>query len=74
MTFALDHLVINSLFDMDSAEGLMSRLGFALTPRGYHSLGSINHLIVFEGHYLELIGCPRARNSCARTYSKAHVD
>ena len=60
MTLPLDHLVINALFDMDGAEALMSRLGFTVTPRGYHSLGSINHLMVFEGHYLELIGLPAA--------------
>jgi len=58
MTFALDHAVINVLFDMDRATALMSQLGFTVTPRGFHSLGSINHLIVFEGHYLELIGLP----------------
>ena len=58
MTFSLDHVVVNTLFDMDPAAALMSRLGFTLTPRGYHSLGSINHLMVFEGHYLELIGLP----------------
>ena len=58
MTFALDHVVINTLFEMDRAEALMSRLGFTVTPRGYHSLGSINHLMMFEGHYLELIGLP----------------
>src|ERR1700728_219908 len=58
MTFSLDHVVINALFDMDSAAALMSQLGFTLTPRGYHSLGSINHLMMFEGHYLELIGLP----------------
>ena len=58
MTFPLDHVVINALFDMDDAAALMSRLGFTLTPRGYHSLGSINHLMVFEGHYLELVGLP----------------
>jgi Glyoxalase-like domain len=58
MTFPLDHVVINTLFDMDPAAALMSRLGFTLTPRGFHSLGSINHLMVFEGHYLELVGLP----------------
>jgi hypothetical protein len=58
MTFSLDHVVINTLFDMDPAAALMSQLGFTLTPRGYHSLGSINHLMMFEGHYLELIGLP----------------
>jgi hypothetical protein len=45
--------VINALFDMDGAAALTSRLGFTLTPRGFHSRGSINHLMVFEGHYLE---------------------
>jgi hypothetical protein len=58
MTFSLDHVVINALFDMDRAATLMSQLGFTLTPRGFHSLGSINHLMVFEGHYLELVGLP----------------
>ena len=58
MTFALDHVVINTLFDMDRAADLMSRLGFTLTPRGYHSLGSINHLMMFEHDYLELVGLP----------------
>ncbi len=58
MTLALDHVVINTLFDMDRAAELMSRLGFTLTPRGYHSLGSINHLVMFEYDYLELIGLP----------------
>ena len=58
MPFSLDHVVINTLFDMDRAATLMSQLGFTVTPRGYHSLGSINHLMVFEDHYLELIGLP----------------
>jgi len=58
MSFALDHIVINGLFDMDRAAALMSQLGFTLTPRGYHSLGSINHLMMFEHDYLELIGLP----------------
>src|ERR1700761_5497755 len=58
MTFALDHVVINTLFDMDRAANLMSQLGFTLTPRGYHSLGSINHLMMFEHDYLELVGLP----------------
>jgi glyoxalase-like protein len=58
MTFTLDHVVINVLFDMDGAAALMSQLGFTVTPRGHHSLGSINHLMMFDGHYLELIGLP----------------
>src|SRR6202035_4984018 len=31
---------------------------FTLTPRGYHSLGSINHLVMFEHDYLEMVGLP----------------
>ncbi|ANF58308.1 VOC family protein [Halotalea alkalilenta] len=58
MSAELDHLVINTRFDTDAAAELFAALGFTLTPRGYHSLGSINHLIVFEQGYLELIGLP----------------
>lgn len=54
----LDHAVINVRFDMDRAEGLFRDLGFTLTPRGYHSLGSINHLMMFATDYMELIGLP----------------
>ncbi len=54
----LDHAVINVHFAMDQAEPLFSALGFTLTPRGYHSLGSINHLMMFDSDYLELIGLP----------------
>jgi hypothetical protein len=54
----LDHAVINVHFAMDRAEPLFSALGFILTPRGYHSLGSINHLMMFGRDYLELLGLP----------------
>lgn len=56
----LDHVVINVHFAMGLAEPLFEALGFTLTPRGYHSLGSINHLIVFGSDYLELIGLPES--------------
>lgn len=60
MGLQLDHVVINTQFDMDAAAQLCEGLGFQLTPRGLHpTLGSINHLMVFEGAYLELIGLPR---------------
>ena len=54
----LDHLVINTHFEMNAAQTIFEQLGFTLTPRGRHSLGSINHLMVFEHDYLELIGLP----------------
>jgi hypothetical protein len=54
----LDHIVINAMFDTDAAAASFAELGFVLTPRGYHSLGSINHLMMFDDHYLELVGLP----------------
>lgn len=55
----LDHLVIATGFDLAHAQEVFSALGFTLGPRGYHALGSVNHVILFEGSYLELIGVPR---------------
>lgn len=55
----LDHMVINVHEEMDAAEPLFVALGFTLTPRGHHSLGSINHLMMFGTDYLELIGMPK---------------
>ncbi len=54
----LDHTVINVRFAMDRAAPMFESLGFSLTPRGYHSLGSINHLMMFGTDYFELIGLP----------------
>ena len=55
----LDHAVINVGFRMDVAQALFTNLGFKLTPRGFHSTGSINHLAMFGADYLELIGLPK---------------
>jgi hypothetical protein len=55
----LDHVVINARDDMDRAADTYRRLGFTLTERGYHSLGSINHLAMFGTDYLELIAVPK---------------
>jgi hypothetical protein len=54
----LDHAVINVRRQMDQAEDSFRDLGFHLTDRGYHTLGSINHLMIFGRDYLELIGLP----------------
>jgi hypothetical protein len=51
-----DHLVINARERLDAAETCYRGLGFQLTPRGYHTLGSINHCAVFGTDYLELVG------------------
>jgi hypothetical protein len=55
----LDHTVINVHFDMDRAQAVFESLGFQLTPRGRHSLGSINHLIVLNDDYVEIVGLPK---------------
>lgn len=54
----LDHAVIGVLDQLDTAAEVYRKLGFALTPRGYHTLGSINHLAVFADNYIELLGFP----------------
>jgi hypothetical protein len=59
----LDHVVINARDDMDHAADLYRHLGFTLTERGYHSLGSINHLAMFGTDYLELIAVPKGAAS-----------
>jgi glyoxalase-like protein len=59
----LDHVVINARDDMDRAADIYRRLGFTLTERGYHSLGSTNHLAMFGTDYLELIAVPKGATS-----------
>jgi Glyoxalase-like domain len=53
---AIDHAVVNVRDQMDRAVEIYRRLGFYMTERGYHTLGSINHLAVLEQDYIELIG------------------
>lgn len=54
----LDHAVI-LVRDLDAAQRAYARLGFTLTPRGTHTLGSQNHCIMFERDYLELLAVPK---------------
>jgi hypothetical protein len=54
----LDHVVINVRDRIDEGAETYRRLGFTLTPRGYHTLGSMNHLAMFGTEYLELIAAP----------------
>jgi hypothetical protein len=57
-TPTLDHVVINVRDQIDAGADTFRRLGFALTPRGHHTLGSMNHLAMFGTDYLELIAAP----------------
>jgi catechol 2,3-dioxygenase-like lactoylglutathione lyase family enzyme len=52
----LDHVVIDVRDQIDEAMRCFSALGFQLTPRGRHTLGSVNHLAMFATDYLELLG------------------
>jgi hypothetical protein len=54
----LDHVVVNVRDRIDDAHETYGRLGFTMTPRGYHTLGSMNHLAIFGTEYLELIAAP----------------
>ena len=51
----LDHVVVNVRDRLDEACATYQRLGFTMTPRGHHTLGSMNHLAIFGTEYLELI-------------------
>ncbi len=53
-----DHVALNVRRELDEAAEAFERLGFSLTPRGYHSMGSANHLAIFATDYLELLGLP----------------
>ena len=55
----IDHAVI-LVRDLDRARDTYARMGFTLTPRGFHSLGSQNHCIMFGRDYLELMALPAA--------------
>jgi catechol 2,3-dioxygenase-like lactoylglutathione lyase family enzyme len=54
----IDHAVI-LVRDLERARLAYARMGFTLTPRGTHTLGSQNHCIMFERDYLELLAVPR---------------
>jgi len=54
----IDHAVI-LVRDLDKARDAYARMGFTLTPRGHHTLGSQNHCLMFGFDYLELLAVPR---------------
>jgi catechol 2,3-dioxygenase-like lactoylglutathione lyase family enzyme len=54
----IDHVVV-LVRDLERARETYERLGFCLTPRGHHTLGSQNHCIMLGRDYLELLAVPR---------------
>jgi len=51
----IDHVVIDVADRLDEAAQQYHALGFQLTKRAHHSLGSSNHLCMFDPDYLELL-------------------
>jgi hypothetical protein len=55
MPRALDHLVL-AYRDLDAAAERYRGLGFQVSARNRHAWGTQNHVVQFDGVYLELIG------------------
>ncbi|TKI07891.1 VOC family protein [Martelella alba] len=66
ITPVMDHAVINVDHELDQAHHLFQRMGFQLSERGHHSMGSSNHLAIFADNYLELLGYESARQPTSR--------
>lgn len=54
----IDHVVI-LVRDLDRAQESFTRMGFTLTPRGHHTLGSQNHCVMLGRDYFELLAIPK---------------
>ena len=55
MPRAIDHLVI-AAHDLAAQAAFYRRLGFQVGARNRHPWGTENHIIQFDGAFLELIG------------------
>jgi hypothetical protein len=53
----LDHAVIR-VENLDRAAADFARMGFTLSPRGRHTLGTENHCLMFGFDYIELLWVP----------------
>lgn len=63
----IDHLVV-CVHDLDAAAATFERLGFTLTPRGRHSVGSENHCVMLGNDYIELLAVPPGRTHPTTRY------
>ncbi len=54
----IDHVIVNASDALDAVAERYAGLGFTLTPRGHHTLGSINNLAILGTDYIELLGVP----------------
>lgn len=55
-TARIDHVLVNVNDRLDAAVSRYEAMGFTLTPRGHHSVGSSNNLAIFGDDYFELLG------------------
>lgn len=67
----LDHVVINVKGELEASVDTYRRLGFALTERGHHSLGTSNHLAIFGENYLELLGFEAGKSTARPDVTQA---
>jgi catechol 2,3-dioxygenase-like lactoylglutathione lyase family enzyme len=63
----IDHVVI-VVRDLDAARDTFQRMGFTVTPRGRHTLGSQNHCVMFGHDYIELLWSPEGAPHPSRQY------
>lgn len=56
LTPQIDHVVVTVSDQLNKANFQYQKLGFTITPRGHHSLGTSNNLAIFSTTYLELLG------------------
>jgi catechol 2,3-dioxygenase-like lactoylglutathione lyase family enzyme len=63
----LDHVVIG-VADLDAARERYARMGFTLTDRGHHTVGSSNHCIMLGSDYIELLASPADNPHPSRQY------
>jgi hypothetical protein len=63
----IDHVVI-VVNDLDGAADSFRRMGFVVTPRGEHTLGSRNHCVMLDEDYIELLASPPENPHPSRQY------
>ncbi len=63
----IDHVVV-VVRNLDAALDTFQRMGFTVTPRGHHTLGSQNHCVMFGRDYIELLWSPEGAPHPSRQY------
>jgi hypothetical protein len=63
----IDHAVL-VVRDLDAARDTFERMGFTVTPRGHHTIGSQNHCVMFGRDYIELLMSPADDPHPSRRY------